>query len=123
MNMPLLQSTSKQDVKDFVLEVLIREADNAELERRSQGRIPFFQPAMVYIDGGSEGRAAFTRDIAHNGMGLLHSYPIQPQELNIDLNVSDGGRVRLEVDLHWCVPCGDGWYISGANILTGTVVK
>ena len=123
MSIPFLQSTSKQDVKDFVLEVLMREANNAELERRSQGRVPFFQPAMVFMDGAQEGRAAFTRDIAHNGLGLLHSYPIQPQELNLDLNVSDGGRVRLEVDLHWCVPCGDGWYISGANILNGSVVQ
>ena len=57
MSIPFLQSTSKQDVKDFVLEVLMREANNAELERRSQGRVPFFQPAMVFMDGEQEGRA------------------------------------------------------------------
>ncbi|MFC1758039.1 hypothetical protein ACFL2H_04630 [Planctomycetota bacterium] len=123
MSISFLQSTSQDDVKERVLEVLMREAREADSERREQGRVPFFQPAIITPDGDEDGKTAFTRDIAHDGIGLLHAYPVEPQLLNVDLHVADGGQVQLAVDILWCVPCGDGWYISGGDIMNGSVVK
>ncbi|MCA9218083.1 MAG: PilZ domain-containing protein [Planctomycetales bacterium] len=122
MTVSFLQSGTSKDVKDFVLNVLLLEARDAENERRAHGRIPFFQPARITLDGDDEPRTAFTRDIEASGIGLLHQFQVDAGRVTVELNVPDGGTIRLLVDIPWCIPCGEGWYISGGTIAEAVVV-
>lgn len=123
MKIPFLTTESEPSEKEFVIGALISDANVADKERRANGRVPFFQPSLIAINGEAEGRPAFTRDIGADGIGFLHNFSFNPQILEVSINISDGKIVRLIVDAKWCVACGDGWYISGGTIVDTEIVK
>ena len=96
---------------------MIEDAKLANDERRNNGRYPYFQPVMIQLKDSPELYSAFTRDVSLTGIGLLHWMPIQPQTITVMGKLTDGMDVRIGVRVVWCVPCGEGWYISGGRFL------
>ncbi|MCA9149456.1 MAG: PilZ domain-containing protein [Planctomycetales bacterium] len=94
---------------------MIEDAKIADDERRRNGRYPYFQPVMIQMKDSPELYSAFTRDVSLTGIGLLHWMPIQPQMISVMGKLMDGTNVRVAVKIAWCVPCGEGWYISGGR--------
>ena len=85
-------------------------------ERRDGGREPMFQPVLIFDEDGEE-LAGFTRDISVTGVGLLHSWPVKPGVVTLRLQLPDSPVVSLRVKIEWCLPCGDGFYVSGGRFV------
>jgi hypothetical protein len=105
------------------VQLLLQDALQANEERRENGRTPFFHPVIIEFGTGEPCRqSAFTRDISETGIGLLHWTPIEPQPIVITTRLRTDKIVGFNVDLSWCISCGEGWYISGGHF-TGVVPK
>ena len=93
---------------------LKHDARESNAERRSHGRTPLFKPVILRMgEDFSVRHAAFTRDISPTGVGLLHSFPIEPAEVMLTTQLHNRETIELIVDVTWCMSCGEGWYISG----------
>jgi hypothetical protein len=100
-----------------VVSRLLNEAKEQELiDRRSEPRHPFFQPAtLTYRYRPEEPISVFTREISTIGIGLLHSGPLERGEVAITVN-GRGGPVTFRTYLLWCKSSGQ-WYLSGGQFL------
>lgn len=88
------------------------------VERRSKVRYPFFRPVVLESDSPTKrSLSAFTRDISRNGVGLLHSMPLDLAEFRLRIPSEFGNQTTLRTRLVWCRPCGEGWYVSGGEFL------
>ena len=96
---------------------MISDAKLVNDERRANGRFPYFQPVMVQLSHSPALYSAFTRDISATGVGLLHGLPIQPQTITLISKLKDDVDIQVSVRIIWCVPCSEGWYISGGPFL------
>lgn len=108
---------------DSTVRQLVADARFEDAERREHGRTPFFHPVIIEIIG--EGRArysAFTRDVSETGLGLLHWMPIEPQPIVVTTRLLNDQLVSLNLEVSWCIACGEGWYISGGEF-TGVVPR
>lgn len=105
-----------QLVQDIVRE-LIEEAKPYREERRAERRHPFFRPVQVIVGegGGVRNYSCFSRDISPSGIGLLHNMPLRCGEVILTLPRESGEQFRVQATLRWCRPCGEGWYLSGAQ--------
>ena len=107
------QAATKDRVESQIQRILAK-AQRFDEERRMAGRHPFFYPVLLRLHQGTQQYSAFTRDISEGGIGLLHSMPIEPQTLTVITRLDSGDeQVELPIRLVWCLPCGEGWYISG----------
>lgn len=97
---------------------LLNEAKEYEfLERRSEPRVPFFQPAtLTYRYRPEQPIAVFTRELSKTGIGLLHAAPLERGEVAVALQ-SRGKTVTLRTYILWCKACGPQWYLSGGQLL------
>ena len=94
-----------------------RELDYQEqAERRSKVRYPFFRAVTLVADADGRNYSAFTRDISRSGVGLLHSMRLQMGPATLAVPSEQTG-MRARIDIVWCRPCGEGWYISGAEFI------
>ena len=109
----LVKSLTGTEIKQAV-RTLISDAKESNSQRRCHGRTPLFQPVILRMGEDFQDRySAFTRDVSFVGLGLLHSMPIEPQEVMLVTRLNTDETVRLIVDITWCMSCGEGWYISG----------
>jgi hypothetical protein len=103
-----------RDLLDRAKESLFREL----IERRSKVRYPFFCPATLEWDGERPGRfSMFTRDLSRSGVGLLHAMELPLRTGRLIITPDEGDKVERAVEIAWCEPVGEGWYISGATFL------
>jgi hypothetical protein len=103
-------------VEAAVRRLLNEEQDYSD--RRSAPRNPFFRPiSMTWRFASQERRVAFTRELSSSGIGLLHAYPVSRGEVLVTVSSEHGDPVLFRVYLLWCRPCGEGWYLSGGQIL------
>jgi hypothetical protein len=102
-----------------IVRSVMDDAATAQRERRTQRRRPFFQPVMLSFVDSEERFSAFSRDISFDGIGLLHSTPIEARRTFVTLTLSCGQIATLLVDIEWCVSCGEGWYVSGGSFVDG----
>ena len=89
-------------------------------ERRFKDRQAFFRPVDMAVseDGHVRRDSCFSRDISPNGIGLLHNYPVEPeQHVILTIHSEALGPVRVWSEVAWCDPCGEGWYLSGLRFL------
>ena len=98
-----------------VINFLLADARDAESERRFHGRVPYFQPASIELTESQTSFSVFTRDVSRHGLGMLHYMPIEPQRVTLTLRCSNDDIAKVEVDVDWCMPCSEGWYISGGT--------
>ena len=88
-----------------------------ELHRRYHQRFPFWRAVTVNdIDGKSF--AAYSRDISHAGIGLLHRDRITPSRIVLSIPASSGEQIVATADIRRCLPLGQGWYSSGGLFTT-----
>lgn len=85
------------------------------IERRAEPREPFHRPVTVTFADGRE-RAAFTRNISRNGVGLVHREPMPTGLAQIDIRLRTAGNVQVTAEILWCGR-HEGYYVSGARFL------
>lgn len=87
-------------------------------ERRAFGREPYVHPAMLKLENDEDRHSAFIRDVSVSGVGLIHFVPIEPQRISILTRRRNDDVLDVLVDIAWCVPCGEGCYMSGGTFVT-----
>jgi hypothetical protein len=96
-------------------ELVIEAHDEGKRDRRNEVRYPFFRTVTVQVDGCRH--SAFSREISSCGIGLLHNVQLAPGEVEVTIPSRRGHSVRMRTRIHWCRPCGDGWFISGGTFV------
>ena len=91
-------------------------------ERRAFGREPYVHPAMLELDNDENRHSAFIRDVSVSGVGLIHFVPIEPQRIAILTRRRNDEVINVLVDITWCVPSGEGCYMSGGTFVTSRKV-
>jgi len=95
-----------------------RELDYQEqAERRCKVRYPFFRAVTLIADADGHNLSAFTRDISRSGIGLLHNMRLPMGPATLAIPSEQCGLMRVRIDIVWCRPCGEGWYVSGAEFI------
>jgi hypothetical protein len=97
---------------------LVDEAKAAVEKRGDKDRTPFFCPINIMIeeDGRRWNFSGFSREIAPTSIGMLHDMSLEPGEtVVVTIPKRSASHIRLQGKLTWCEPCGEGWYISGAE--------
>lgn len=108
---------------DDVINVLLKDAQQDDLDGRSERRQPFFRPATVLLENDGRRLFAFTRDLSKEGIGLLHAAEIEPTaEVTVEIARRRNKAVRLKVRIEWCCRCADDWYLSGGKILSAAPI-
>jgi hypothetical protein len=113
---------AQTDLVREIVHELLEETKPLKQERRAELRHPFFRPVHVIVEeqGICRNYSCFSRDISPAGIGLLHNMPLQRGEVVLTFPRQSGGEFQLQAKVQWCQPCGEGWYLSGAQFL-GTV--
>ena len=83
------------------------------VERRNEARYPYFQPVTITCGDPSEHRSGITRQISRSGIGLLHDFPLDTDNVTVTMRDQFGYAISLPLARVWCLSCGKGWYISG----------
>ena len=100
---------------NIVRQLLIQAEADAKRDRRTEPRYPFFRSVSIQMDGRSY--SAFTREISTSSIGLLHNVELPLCEVEIVISTEAAQKDSLRVRIDRCESCGDGWYISGGEIL------
>ena len=90
-----------------------------KVHRRLKQRQPFFRQVTITSGGAQRTQfSAFSRDISREGIGLLHSMPLEAHRVTLSIPTTASDRVELSTEITWCAPCGEGWYLSGGRFTT-----
>ena len=109
--------TKKSTSSDQLMHELVAQAKtDFENDRRSEARFPFFRSVSVQVNG--QRISAFTREISDSTIGLAHKMELPLNEVEITLA---GRRDGLRARVVRCESCGEGWYISGAEVVGSNV--
>jgi hypothetical protein len=97
--------------------VLLCEATDLGIDRRSLQREPYLKRVLIQRDSASA-VTGFTREISDKGVGLLHSFALEPKDI-VEVSIEGPHQMsyRLQVETTWCSPLGDGWYASGGQFI------
>lgn len=100
---------SARQKASLLLAAIVKEA-----ERRQKQRHPFFRPVTITIGGDGESQIpAFSRDISLEGIGLLHDSPLDARMVTVRIPTGTGRPADIQAEIKWCVPGGQGWFVSG----------
>jgi hypothetical protein len=114
--MPAATLSDPRQVEEAVSRLLGEAKEQDFVERRSEQRHPFFQPAtLAYRYRPEEPIAVFTREISNAGIGLLSSMALERGEVAITLQ-SRGGPLAFRTYILWSKACGP-WHLSGGQFL------
>ncbi len=119
----VINDSVSEDLFADIIESLLIEAQKDEEDRRGQNRQPFFSPATIVVEEDNSRLFAFTRDLSKDGIGLLHSMPLEiDANITIVIHRLNSGAAHVKAHVEWCRPCGDGWYLSGGRLLGASLV-
>jgi len=96
---------------------LLEDAQKDGDARREFGREPYVHPAVLELENDENRHSAFIRDVSTNGVGLIHFLSIEPQRIAVLTRRSNDDVINVLVDITWCVPCGEGCYMSGGTFV------
>ncbi len=104
-------------VRDAITRLLVEQKAKTG-ERRASQRVPFFRPVNLAIEDGGQMRefSCFSRDVSLDGIGLLHNMPLESGSVLISI-AGESRLTRIHGEIVWCKPCGEGWYLSGAEFV------
>lgn len=108
-----LQATDSVRLGMAIHELIVEAHDEDKRDRRTEVRYPFFRSVELEVEG--RRHAAFSREISNDGMGLLHNVELPPGDVEVTILSRRGHSVHIRVRIHWCRPCGQGWFISGGR--------
>ncbi len=87
---------------------LVAEAVHAEKEKRGFIRVPFFREVVLRDTMGQIVQGdTFCRDIAPNGIGVLHSQPLDDEMFSVSVEAEDG-QLNFSGRCVWTEPAGHG---------------
>jgi hypothetical protein len=97
--------------------VLLCEATDLGIDRRNLQREPYLKKVLIQRDSGPA-VTGFTREISDKGVGLLHSFALEPKDI-VEVLIEGPHQMsfRLQMETKWCSPLGDGWYASGGQFI------
>jgi hypothetical protein len=114
----MLSSSRVEDTVRQLLDEAKQQVYRELIERRSKVRYPFFRPVTLSVDQNASRRlSVFTRDISRSGVGLLHNMPLEQVDATLTIPSDYGNESIMRIRIAWCRPCGEGWYVSGAEFL------
>ena len=97
---------------------LLAEAIVQDVDRRKLQREPYFKKVCIQPNGDSGPElTGFAREISNEGVGLLHAFHLDPKDNVIVIMGPDRTPFRLQAEITWCAPLGEGWYVSGAQFV------
>jgi hypothetical protein len=89
--------------------------DSYDRETRREMRYAFYQ--LVTIRSGEVEYDGFSRDISPTGIGLMHQADLPLEQVDVVLSTENTESVSLRVQIEWCRPLGQGWYLSGGKFV------
>lgn len=109
-----MQTLTSELIADTWLQMAARDLTS----NRRLRRVPFFRPITIATRSrNNQCLTGFSRDISPTGIGLLHRRQLDESCTSIEIPTAVGGRASICVEIKWCEPCGQGWYLSGAKFL------
>jgi len=97
---------------------ILEEAQQDDEQNNRVGiRHPFFRPVTVVLNDGRR-CSAFSRDLSVTGIGLLHDTELLLSEVEVSISTAWGYFVKVQTRIIWCLPCGDGWHLSGGQFVS-----
>ena len=67
--------------------------------RRGELRLPFCRPLSILLGDGATMVSAFSRDISSKGIGLMHSFPLEPGEIVVQIPSRSGNPVSIRTEI------------------------
>ncbi len=110
------KSTTQAQVSGSIANLINYAQKNEKRHRLRGGRHAFFRSVSLRTSDGRP-HAAFSREISRFGVGLLHDIKLVPGEVECRISCPDGPPTIVPLNIIWCEPCGDGWYISGGEFV------
>jgi hypothetical protein len=99
------------------IDLLISEAKIVE-EQRTEPRVHFLRPVKLSIMVPAPQQvSALSRDLSPFGIGLLHTMPLEPQEVVVHMPLGHGGKLHLRAKIEWCDELGEDYFLSGGRFL------
>jgi len=93
---------------------LLVQAFASDLREFWNQRHPFFYPATLQPCGQhSKAISVFSRDIALNGIGLIHHVNVDTEYAHLRIESNTSNELDIAIRLVWSKPCGSGIFISG----------
>lgn len=98
-----------------ISDLCLQESIAEQAERRRLSRKSFLRKARITMpDGRPDGEPAFCRDISREGIGLLHTIPLEPGR-TFTLTIPLIGReLRMQCETNWCRPITERHHFSGS---------
>ena len=106
-----------QQLEETIQSLATESIPEPQAGRRSESRHPFCRPLSIIRDGGETVLSGFSRDISSKGIGLLHSFPIEPGEVILQIPRVSGQPVRIRTEILWVHVMADSWYTSGGRFI------
>jgi hypothetical protein len=119
----MVESITEKPDKAYDLRVAVHEilslALNEGIEGRNRLREPFLASVFIQPEGDAgPSLTGFSRDVSAEGVGLLHSFPLDLTDTVVEFPRPNRKSLRLQVKITWCKPFGEGWYVSGGQFIT-----
>lgn len=113
-----LSAMAEQQIGQHVVRLLDEALAEQQVDRRAEPRFPFFRPVSIQPAGEPEHRySAFAREISRTGVGLLHNMPLATGAATLTIHSTQGSPLCTKVEVIWCRPCGEGWFLSGCRFV------
>ncbi|NQT13849.1 MAG: response regulator [Planctomycetes bacterium] len=112
-------TTHDPEISEAVRRLLCGYEDSGYHERRRGKRQGFFSCATICTDSGATNLSCFVRDISTTGIGMLHSFSLNPGMVVLEVRNEANVRARFRTEITWCRRIGIGWYTSGGRFLPG----
>jgi hypothetical protein len=103
---------------DELQEILASAREGEAAERRTDRRFPFFAPVTLRPAAAIDRpQTAYARELSQGGIGLLHVVPFDVGQVFQIAIQHEAFNWRKRVEVVWCKPAGDGWYLSGCRFI------
>ena len=117
--MPLLRIDGDEMGIELIDELMRENQAVDARERRAADRKPFPRPVKVVIGRHQpQTHEAFSFNISMLGIGMISQLKFPPQTIaTIHIHRLKGKEVAVKAELRWCLPYGEGWFVSGWSFL------
>ena len=110
------KAKTKSALSNMIEELILDARKNERRERLPKERYNFFRPVSIRT-ADDRCYSAFSREISPVGIGLLHDVALTPGQIECRISSPLGCPISVPLEIIWCQPCGEGWYISGGEFV------
>lgn len=121
---------ASSDVSDETIEAQVRRLLSATFQpsetpqRRVDQRFPYARLVLLRpLDNepsfsDHKPVVAVGKHLSEHGMGFFHPFPIPYRRVVAEVDLPDGGKCELLIELKWCRFTQFGWYESGGRFIS-----